>query len=288
MNIINQPVLSLILLSLFLSSCEKTIDSDGDDTGLNDGNLTITVSQLEQTPFSDIARKGVTDACTHLNYAVYDLAGSRVKLINQQLGDKNFGTVSLQLTENDYRVVVVAHSSNGNPTMTDPAKISFTNTMGFTDTFLYSQILKVGEKPQTQSISLSRSVALCRFTINDSYPQEVIRMRFKYKGGSAAFNAYTGLGCTNSTQTVTFDVASGKNQFDLYTFLTDKQGVLELTVDALDATDSVVCERDFRFPIIQNKITWLSGNFFGEVDSEFSKVDIDIITDWDGEIRIPF
>jgi hypothetical protein len=39
--------------------------------------------------------------------------------------------------------VVVGHSASGNPTMTNPAKIQFTNSIGYTDTFLYTEQVEV-------------------------------------------------------------------------------------------------------------------------------------------------
>lgn len=278
----------LVLLALLVCACEKAyIDLDG-ETPAGKGNLNISVFQIEQTPFTDYTRTAAADACTRLNFAVYNTAGTRVKQTNQQLGNAGFGSASFQLEEGTYQLVIVGHSSNGNPTMTNPAKIQFTNAQGFSDTFLYSHTVEVNDEAQSLKVSLDRIVSLCRFVITDDYPEGVTRMRFKYTGGSGAFNAYTGFGCVKSTQTVTFDVATGKKQFDLYTFLHETTGVIELEVTALDAVDNVLNQRDFRVPLQQNKITWCEGDYFNDDDSHNSTVDIDINTKWDGEIRITF
>lgn len=274
-----------VLMALF--SCQK-ISLEETATEAPSGNLIVNVFQIEQTPFSELTRAAAGDVCTRLNFAVYNTAGSRVKQINQQVENTGFGTASFQLEEGDYQLVVVAHSSSGNPTMTDPAKIQFTNANGFSDTFIHYQTVTIGEEPQTLSLSLHRIVALCRFVITDSYPSGVAGMRFYYTGGSGAFNASTGLGCVNSKQDVRFDVTSGQKQFDLYTFLHDTKGTIHLTVTALDAAGNVYSERSFDVPLEQNKITWYTGNFFGDVNSQTTTVSIDINPTWDGETHLTF
>ncbi len=288
-----KQLLSFTLLLLAAMACEKPEFSDLQEETPEHGNLTVSIFQLEQTPFSAFTRSEVADACTRLNFAVYDLDGVRQSQVNQKLGDVNFGTASFQLAEGSYQLVAVAHSSDGNPTMTDPSKIKFTNAQGYTDTFLYSDIVTVGEEPQTLPLSLDRIVALCRFVITDDIPQEVARIRFQYKGGSGAFDAFTGLGSVNSTQTLFFDIASSnaQQQFDLYTFLHDTEGTIHLMVTAYDKMDTPLNEREFDVPLKQNIITWVSGPLFngGNIsNSSLSTSTINIDTQWDGEEFIYF
>lgn len=278
-------LMSCILLALF--SCQK-ISVEEAASEAPKGNLVVSIFQLEQTPFSDYTRAAASEACTRLNYAIYDVAGTRLKQVNQKLGDTGFGTASFQLEEGEYQLLVVAHSSNGNPTMTNPAKIQFTNANGFSDTFIKYQTISIGDEPQTLSLSLQRIVALCRFDITDNYPAGVTGMRFYYTGGSGAFNAATGLGCVNSKQDVKFDVTSGQKRFDLYTFLHDTEGTIHLTVTALDAAGNTYGEREFEVPLEQNKITWCTGNFFGNGDAQSTTINIDIDTSWDGQTHITF
>ena len=284
-----------LLLSFFSSvlliihSCEKPVLTD-DITNSGetiDGNLTVSVYQLEQTPFSALTRTAASEACTRLNFAIYNEAGSRIKQTDQTSDMADFGHASFQLAEGDYQLVVVAHSSNGNPTMTNPAKIPFTNAKGYTDTFLYSEQVTVGSQPQSLSVSLSRIVSMCRFVITDDIPAEVKKMQFKYTGGSGAFNAYTGFGCVKSTQTVTYSVSADKKQFDLYTFLHDTEGTIHLTVTALDDASNVVNQKEFDVPMAQNQISWFSGPFF-DSNTNQNGIDIDINTTWDGEIHLTF
>ena len=187
----NLHLLLSILLALLMMACEKLELPEEDAAPQSQGNLTLSVFQLEQTPFAASTRAVASDVCTRVNFGIYDTEGNRVKQTNQKLGDDNFGTASFQLPEGTYQLVVVAHSSNGNPTMTDPTKIQFTKAKGFTDTFMYNTTITIGSEPKTMSLSLHRIVALCRFVIEDKIPHNVAKLRFLYKGGSGTFNAAT-------------------------------------------------------------------------------------------------
>ena len=251
-------VLTLLVLLVAFVSCEKPITSAGDtDTNKEvneDDNLVVRVPADGLSAFS------------RLNVAIYDMDGTRIK----------------QAT---YLLVVVAHSSNGNPTMTNPHKIQFTNAQGFTDTFLYSENITIDDQRKELYVTPKRIVSLCRFVITDDYPTDVAKMRFYYTGGSGAFDATTGLGCVNSRQSLMFDITDGQKQFDLYTFLHATEGTIHLTVTAYDAADNVLYEREFDVPMKQNRITSMTGSYFtGSVS--ISSLTID--TDWDAEYRLSF
>ena len=277
------------LMLLALSACQKaSIYDDGPEQG-STPNLIVNVFKLEQTPFSTLTRTEPAEACTRLNFAIYDLTGKRVDIVSQKVGDAKFGSASFLLDEGDYQLVIVAHSSDGNPTMTDLTKIQFTNKQGFSDTFLYYGTVTIGEDPVEMNLTLNRIVALCRFTITDDYPENVSQMRFYYTGGSGAFDATTGFGSVNSKQSLLFDISDDQKQFDLYTFPHDLDGTIDLTVTAYDEADNIVKEREFEVPVTRNKITWLSGPYFtGSGSSSTSVFSINIDTDWAGDIHQPF
>jgi len=221
------------------------------------------------------------------------MEGKRLKQFNQMVGDSDFGTASFDITTGQYQVVAMAHSSNGNPTMTNPLKIQFTNAKGYSDTFLYNTTLTVDDEPQTLGLTLKRIVALCRFIISDAIPERVEKMMFQYKGGSGAFDATTGLGCVNSTQVVTIEVQTGEQNTvcDLYTFLHEQTGVIHLVVMALDDTENVIYEREFDVPMQRNMVTTLSGDFFtgqtpGSTCTTTTTVSIDGL--WEGEKLINY
>ena len=288
----------LIVFAVF--ACEKAIISDENESGATKGNLRVSVFQIEKTPFASLfpgssqattrGAKAASEACTRLNFAVYDQGGLRLKQLNQTSDMADFGHASFQLEEGTYQLVVVGHSANGNPTMTNPAKIQFTNSTGYTDTFQCYGEVTIGEEAVDYQVSLDRIVALCRFVVTDDIPADVRKMQFYYTGGSGAFNAATGLGSVASKQTVTVDVTDGsQKQFDLYTFLHEQSDNIALKVTALDASGNVLYERDFDVPMQQNHITWLSGAFFnGSGSSSTSVTDVTVNTDWAGETHLTF
>ena len=296
--------LCLMLAVVALASCEKAIFSE-EESSSPSGNLAVCVYQIEKTDFGSLTRatgnatraaKAASEVVTRLNFAVYDESGSRIKQINQTSGDKNFGTAAFQLEEGDYFLVVVGHSANGNPTMTTPAKIQFSNSTGYTDSFLCYDEVTIGEDAVNYEVSLDRIVARCSFVLTDeTIPSDVRKMQFYYTGGSGAFNAATGLGSVNSKQTVTFDISSPSattaegRQFDLYTFLHEQSDNIALKVTALDVSGNTLYERDFDVPMEQNHITWLSGAFFtGSGSSSTSVTSVTVNTDWAGETHLTF
>ena len=281
-----------LAIAITLASCEKVAIPESDASEELNGNLRVSVYQIEQTPFAGSTRttEAASVACTKLNFAIYDEGGSRLKQINQQSSADDFGSVAFQLDEGTYQLVVVGHSANGNPTMTDPTKIQFSNATGYTDTFLCYGEVTIGEDPVDYEVSLDRIVALCRFVITDDIPAEVKKLRFYYTGGSGAFNAVTGLGCVASKQDVKFDVTlTGSKQFDLYTFLHDQSDNIALTVTALDASGNELYSRQFDVPMQQNNITWLSGAFFNGSGSSSTTISgVTVNTDWAGETHLTF
>ncbi len=282
-----------VLTALVFTSCEKAIFSDDETTGEPDGNLRVRVFQIEKTPFGSLTRAAqpASEVCTRLNFLIYNTDGSRAKMVNQTSDNAGFGTASFQLDEGDYQLVVVGHSANGNPTSTNPLKISFTNAQGYTDTFLSSGDITIEpEESWEVDVTLERIIALCRFVITDDIPADVKKMQFYYTGGSGAFNAYTGLGSVNSKQTVTFDVTDGsQTQFDLYTFLHEQSDNIAMKVTALDASGNELYVREFDVPMQQNHITWLTGTFFnGSSSSSTSVTGVTVNTDWAGETHMSF
>ena len=254
-----RKALAICCATLMLLSCEKPVIAE-EEPAEAEGNLTVRVYQIEHTPFAEFSRASLSDACSRLNYAIYNSNGVRVKQVNQTASESQFGAASFDLDPGVYQLVVVGHSSNGNPAMTNLAKIQFTNSQGFTDTFLYySDAVVVTEDHQDLPVSLGRIVALCKFTITDDIPEKVARLRFYYEGGSGAVDATTGYGSVNSKQILFFDVAEGQKEFDLYTFLHDEEGTIRLKLTAYDTDDNVLLERDFEIPMQQKLITWFSG-----------------------------
>ena len=281
-----------LLLIITCLSCEKPVIPDTYQGDAN-GNLVVSVFQVEQQSFAGaLTRAALADYCSTLNFAVYDADGQRIKQVNQKVADAGFGAVAFAVEPGTYQVVVVGHSSNGNPTMTDPKKIRFDNQDGYSDTFLYSTKVTVGEADQEVEVdaNLHRITSLCRVVFTDAIPDKVTQMHFEYTGGSGAFDAATGLGSVKSTQKVDFEVEPGQEDcsFDLYTILRDAEGTLHLKAMAQDADQIIIRERAFEVPMKQRVITKLSGPYFSGSDGSTVSIVIGINTDWEGEQTIEF
>jgi len=276
-------------MALILVGCEKPLLTEEEEEDEDvDGNLTVTVWQSGHEPFPAMTRATSLADYNRLNYAIYTTEGTRVKQVNQTRDNSGFGSATFQLEPATYQVVVVAHNSNGNPTMTNLSKIQFKNSQGFSDTSLYYGEVEVTEEHKNIEARLERIVSLCRFIITDDYPEDVTQMRFQYKGGSGAFDAKTGYGSVNSTQTLFFDVTEGQKQFDLYTFLHDDEGTLHLQATAYDDAYNIIHEREFDVPMLYNQITRFSGPFFTGNGSGSLDITIVIDTDWSGIQDITF
>ena len=286
-------ILPFYLILLIITSCEKpVIPGEYSTQGDLDGNLVVSVFQIEQQSFgTSLTRAVIADYCSRLSYAVYDADGKLVKQIHQQVGDSGFGTAYFKVGPGTYQVVVVGHSS-GNPTMTNSKKIKFENKDGFTDTFLHNSnvvVTDADDEEQVQAV-MRRIVSLCRVVFTDAIPDGVSQMRFEYKGGSGAFDAATGLGSVNSTQKETFPVDAGDENccFDLYTFLHDTEGTIHLQATALDDNDNELREREFDVPLKQRMITKLSGPYFSGTTGSSITIVIGINAEWEGEQTIEF
>lgn len=277
------------LLATLFTSCENPVITDDGNVEDPQGNLKVSVYQIEQTPFSALTRAEAGISCSRLNFIIFDESGTRFRdPVNQTSDMAGFGSASFQLPEGDYQLVVVGHSSNGNPKSTDIKKINFTNSQGFTDTFLYYGNVTITDEPEDLGITLRRIVSLCRFEVTDEFPEDVDKMRFYYTGGSGTFDATTGLGSVDSKQTAEFKVISGKKQFDLYTFLRNTEGSIHLTVTAMDDSGNVINERSFDVPMKQNYVTCMTGPFFAGGGTGSTGITITINTDWAGENHITF
>ena len=288
-NIKNFVLLFFCLnMVLCLFSCEKPMIPD---VSKAEANLVVTVWQMNIETFpTGKTRTEISDLCSRLNYAIYDMSGKRIRQVNQQSGDEEYGTAYFKLPAGKYQVVVVGHSSNGNPTMTNPAKIQFKNDQGFTDTFLNNDSVTLDDDSRiTLNTNPHRIVSLCRFVVSDPIPNDVARMRFQYKGGSGAFDASTGLGSVNSTQTEFFPVEAGRDSttFDLYTFLHDQEGTIHLQASAYDANDNVLNEREFDVPLKRRKVTKLTGPYFTSSGASIVII-IGIDDEWEGEEVITY
>ena len=271
------PILCGIALGVAISSCEKPIlDEDEAQTSQQEqpknekGNVIIRVSDFRLVS-ADEATRGVVDItsyCTRLNYVIYK-DGKKIDSRSQMQGDDGYGETTMSLEPGTYKLLVLAHSSSGgNPTLTDPENIQFTNKLGFSDTFYYYGDITVANQAQEHDVILTRASTMLRFNITDELPANLKYMQFYYTGGSGVLNAVTGYGgLVNSQQTVLLNVSSFVGAelppLKVYTFLQEDEARLEVTVTAMDADKNTIVERKFEnVQMKRNMVTDYTGSFF--------------------------
>lgn len=295
--------LLLLLLLLIATGCEKPFFENAKTASVENANLRLTVGGFNVVPF-DVTRTSADIAayCSRLNFVLYK-DGKKVKAVNQQSADDNFGNAALTVEPGSYQVLVLAHSANGNPVLSDPTKIQFSNDNGYTDTFFWYGDVTVGEATEEKQVVLDRCTAMFRFITTDNVPFDVARMRFYYTGGSGALDATTGFGCVNSKQVTFFDVddemVGHTLRLEIYTIPKASSSALKILVQAFDAADNLLYESELdAVPIEMNKITEYTGQFFvdnsdggtdkGETDNNdddhLPAFSIRLNTEWAGTI----
>ena len=298
----------LIFLAMGIVSCEKPIlDEDTGNVVPAEANVILHFTQFEWTdqrepfelariwPSRDGQRRSqqeaftraatdITELCSRLNIAIFDVDGTKVKTVAQKEGDANYGTVALSLAAGTYQLVVIAHNGEGSATITSEEKVTFPNNK-VTDTFYYYGDLVVTGEKQSYDLTLTRAVAMFRLVLTDeSVPSTVAKFKFYYTGGSSTFSPKDGYGCVQSKQTEIRGVADD-GIYEIYTLPHSEEDVLtKLTVTALDANDNIIKEKVFEnVPITRNQVTRYTGSFFGSSGGETGSGDFHMTADpdWD-------
>lgn len=255
------------------ASCEKmVIGSEADE----EANVVVTVSSIEQTPFKSMTRATLADVCTRVSFIIFNKEGVRVDQKNQEIGDEDFGQVRFTLPVGDYRLVIVAHSAHGNPTVNKRTtskneSVSFSNTNGFSDTFFDSRNLTVGEEPVALEIDLTRIVAMIRFINEDPLPVNADSVKIFYTGGSGSIDALSGWGNVKSEQYVGFGRAHLSSPYVVYTIPRLDSDALDVTVSTFQNTDLLTATKINGVPIRRNSITTCRGAIF---NGKVSKVQV--------------
>lgn len=270
-------------LPLILASCEKPLIPEAA------GNCRLDFSIASGTP-STRGNVNIGDYFSKLNVMLFDDEGNKVldKVYAQTSDDDGFGSPSFALSEGSYWVVAVGHSSKRAATIKSTQAVQFTAQDGekLTDTFSYCGEIDVSETPERHDLTMNRASAMFRVVLTDSViPSNCTHIKFDYKGGSANFNPSTLQGITKSTQSELR--AAGGDTYCVYTFpYMATEGLLQITVSALDEAGVVLVKREFKdVPVTRNRITTYRGEVFGEGGGEITQTEFGftINGDWDGE-----
>ena len=268
----NLKLLLLTLVSLWgLGACEKMVLA-GDAADSAEGNVTIRATMFSIVPFDDTrAVQPIADYCSRLCFVLYQ-DGEQKRKVLQKSGDSNYGQIAVRLNPGTYQLLVLGHSSDGNPTLASPESIKFTNTTGYSDTFYYYGNLVVGEEGSSHDVALQRATSMLRVIITDEIPGNVSRIRLYYTGESGVFDAVAGWGgSTNSKQHTFYDVAGRQSPLALeaYTFLRNETGTLNVTLTAYDSDDTVIAEKELSdVPMRNCMVTEFSGPLFSVSTSD--------------------
>lgn len=305
--------LAILMVAFLLNSftsCEKAISEEEEqvqsssqqisNNDKNGGNLTIRVSDFHFVPYTQQTSTHIAEAtravidlttyCTRLNYVVYK-DGKKVDSRSQLKEDGGFGEVTMTLSPGTYKLLVLAHSSRGgNPTLSDPEHIQFTNALGYSDTFSYYDNIEVTNESKTHEVILTRVSSLLNFIIEDEIPTEVTKVHFLYTGGSGVLNAVTGYGGNvNSKQERLYNITglTAPLTLPIYTFLQENEGELEVTVTAQDADGNTVKTRKFsNIPMKRNMVTEYKGTFFDHDSNNNFAIKGD--TEWSDTLHLSY
>lgn len=231
-----------LLIPLLLVSC-----SDFFGTSTKKGvTVRFRCGVDEQTKVNQVA---LSEVATKLHVMVFDDYGNKClsKIITQTSDNPDFGEVTFTVNETGhYTAVAVAHSGPANASIESLSKVSFTVKDGLknTDTFIKASDFNVNLDEgdiETPAALLHRKSAMVRFIFSDTdFPDELVKFRFKYTGGSANVNPTTGEGCTKSTQTEV-RLRNDSNIYEIYTFpYNSDKGNLSVTIEGVSASDAIL------------------------------------------------
>lgn len=269
----------LVVTAVGLASCEKMVLSEDDASAVSkvkDPTLVLRVTATETR-----ADVNPGDVWETLIFQVYNQDSVKVADIIQTNDESSFGTAAFSLDEGDYRVVIVGHSSAGNPSVRKLSTVEFSKTTGYSDTFYAKADVHVTAHAKEQSITLQRATSLLRFKTTDGVPSDVKSIKFAFEGGSSVLDLNTGYGTTASKQEVFIDIDPAQTDqplvADLYTILRADEASVKLVVTAYSVpkadvtTDNVesvtLYSRDFKsqpIPMLHHQITEFEGLFFAK------------------------
>lgn len=157
-------VISLLFAALVFAACEKFVAEDdwnSQGSTVVNGNLVVK-AECPQTKAGETPT--LKDRFVRIGMAVYQ-DGKRVDYVNQDNGDENFGTMSLDLPAGSYKLLVVAHSCSRSASTTNFNKVSFTSPLS--DVFAYETDISITTEAKTIDATLTRATARVDLVISE-------------------------------------------------------------------------------------------------------------------------
>lgn len=295
------------LFSVCVASCHKvecTVVTEPEDTGQK-VCATFRVASIEQVPFESFTKStSVSEACTRMSIAAY-LDGTNVtkgKQVDQEKSDTSaLGNFSMYLPVGKLKVVVVGHNGDGNASLSTYPKITFStkNVHPVTDTFCWTDSVTVTKDGSNSfQVKLSRVVTKIELHMTDSeLPDDFVQLKMELKTGASRDYSYlTGYGISNS-DIIEYLTEDGQTRdFGIYSFVRfdDKENTeekMKVILTAFDANGNEMKSREFTdVPVKKNRITRISGEFFGDGYLEYSEAEFPVQanTEWEPTQEINF
>lgn len=255
-------VLSMVLL---LCNCQNGTEIVSDLHKPDKVMLSINVSPYQQIAFENAPSSRSTDLsslCKTLMLAIYK--GEKLDtLVTQQNGDASFGSLSLDLSRDTYRFVVLAHSSAKQPNMKNPKLIDF-GSRNMSDVLSWSNLIHI-DKDTVVDVKLSRVVAKVEIVSTDSLLPKDAGFYATYSGGcSNILDATTGRAPRqiDDYQMLTFsnDEKGKPLNVSFYTFPAANDTIKELYFYTNDKKGNIIDSKTINnVPIKANFITRLTG-----------------------------
>lgn len=245
-----------LLLLLAFTACENYSVSTGEEPEAPKSSDKLVILVPEQADYS----------YSHLCFAIYDMSGKRLRQTNQSVDDTKLGSCAYRLDSGTYQLVVLAHSCDKNPAMTNPEDIRFNNSQGYTETFLYYDVIDPADA-DTIHANLQRVVTCLPVISTDGRTADVNKVRMTFAAGGKAFNPTTGLATVNtgSVSTVGNSATVGTSSTSKgYVFLYTDEQTMNVTIETLDADGNTIYSKTVEnVPFKRNRITKLTGAIYG-------------------------
>lgn len=270
-----------LALAIAVSSCQHEANeiSKPTDTLVP---VTFFISNYRQTSLDDITTEGGITRATgnvnvlaHLAVGVYDSNGKLYTSIEQNKGDENYGSFSLNIPTGKYNFVFLGYDGSHAVQLANSTNITFADD--YVPNCFYSTLSITVDDAATidKQIELSRCVGCYTLRCSNGITDDAAAMNYTVTGGGIGFNAMTGYASTTITRKGSIDFSSVTNRqspitLNIYSFLPSEECDMTFVMDAEKQDGSIIRSRTFKdVPMKINQRVYYTGDFFAD-NTKFS------------------
>ena len=273
---------ALLLAACTSVNAPEEVAADVEDVA--DGDLVQVRLALSGFDVS-VTRAAVADVCTRLDVWLYE-SGAEVHAAHQVSTDEGFGGLDMTLNRTKtYTLYAVAHKGSAAASLADGI-ISFPEDK-VTHTFYIRRTFQPTDGMEL-ALTMARIVAQLKLETVDAVPAEITTMRFTLSDVFDRWSVTDGA-VHQVDRVVTFEGFSRKQDgtaaFTIYTLVDDDAPAHAVTVEALDEGGNVVQTKELSVPLLTNRRTLASGNFFTDAASSLG---FSLNTDWGEDAVVEF